>query len=532
MEKQIYFLLIFFLAHLYVSGQGDNCTDPKVINVVCPNVVELPAESTAGFTNDRTTWGSFTGNGKDIVYEVNVPAGSKYILVSMKNISNYCYLVSTNNLCSGNSTYYQLIYPYTNRDNIAIPITGTGPYYIWVDPYYATDMTYSITFGVIETSTYVSIPNTKGDWGFNTIYPSTCPGITLSKQGAVAEIFWNGIHQNIVTYSPLNVEGVVTCKIVLKNQTGVEGVKKFTFTFDPDLTNISPTSTSIPGFYNAGNWVSTTIGKVITWTFNDAAGTAWGDFDGVSNNCLVYTFSFNITPISNLPSQTNIITKIFSDGKGAPFNGYINTGCCASLTNCSAGGSSSGAGGTSIGFGFNDPASLPVKLISFKASAEDAHAVLHWQTASEHNSDRFEVELSEDGITYKTIGSIFSAGESSLPLSYGFVDPSSNKNHICYYRLKLVDIDGSFSYSQVISLLPDQLFISIYPNPVNGKLNVESLKPVKQGVLYDQMGKSVLKIGPGIAGKNSYDLSEFKPGIYFLLLEVEGQSITQRIEIN
>jgi hypothetical protein len=523
MKNLILLLTAFLIIPNFVFSQGDNCLNPKIVNVACPSVVSLTNEGTAGFTNDRTM-----GAGNDVVYQVTVPAGSKYLLVSITNPTGPLYLFSTNNSCSAGTYYYQ--YVSYSRENIMIPLTGTGPYYIWVDPYNTSDITYSISFGVIETSTYYSIPNTKGNWGAS--LAAVCAGVSLAKPGAYAEILWNGVHQNIVTYSPLGTPGIVTSKIQLKNTTGVEGVKKITFTFDPALTNTSATASSIPGFYNAGNWISSKTGNVITWTFVDAAGAGWGDFNGVSSNCLIYEFSFNMTPTSNSPALTNVKVLLYPDGKGSPSSGYTNTGCCPTPGNCPVplSGASTGGPGGAIGFGFNDPA-LPVNLISFDVSSNGQYPVLHWQTASEHNSEKFDVELSGDGINYNLIGSVPSAGESASPLSYEFIDNALHNYSITYYRLKQVDRDGVFTYSKVISHGQNISLTKIYPNPVNGTLYIESISNIKHGILYDQMGKPVLKIDGATDRKSQYDVSELKPGIYFLSIELEREYITERIII-
>jgi hypothetical protein len=522
--KPIYFFIaIFFLISMHVRSQGDNCSNPKIITV-CPKV--NLNETTAGFTNDRTSWGSNITNGNDVVYELHVPTGSKYVLVSVTNISKPLYLQATNNNCSGTSTY--ATYISYDRNNMMIPLTGAGPYYIWIDHNNVTDINYSISFGDVETATFISIPNTKGNWGAST---GSCPGVTLAKPAAYAEILWNGVHQNIVTYAPLGIPGVVTARIQLKNTTGVEGVKTISFKFDPGLTNFSPTVVSMPGFYNSGNWVASTSGNIITWNFMDASGTAWGDFNGVSSSCLIYEFSFNMTPLSNSPSLTNIIVKLDSDKKGSPFSGFVYTGCCAEGSNCPmniSGGS--GGTGSSIGFGFNDPA-LPVNLISFNVASEIQNNILHWETATEHNSDKFEIQASSDGINFITIGSISSAGESNIPVSYNYVDRSNSNYPVFYYRLKQVDRDGAYAYSKIISIIRNNQLPIIYPNPVDKILNVESFSPITHAILYDQMGKQVMKTEGGIAGKNQYDLSELRSGIYYIKIEIGGTYITETIII-
>jgi hypothetical protein len=517
-------LASLFLIPVFTMAQGDNCTNPKVITV-CPSLLIM--DSTKLYTNDRsswTGWGSTLGN--DVVYEVNVPAGSNSLLVSIFNASKPLYMFSTNNNCSGNYTYGT--YVSSGSSNIRFPVSGTGPFYIWIDHNNTTDITYSISFGLLETATWVVTPDTRGNFGPS---PGTaCPGLTLSKQTAYADILWNGVHQNIVSYTPLNAPGVVTSRIQLKNTLGQEGPKQFTFKFDPALANPTPTVTSMPGFYNTGTWVSSVAGNLITWTFVSADGTPWGDFNGIPNSCLVYEFSFNITPTSNVPSLTNVNTQIYKDKRGSPFSGYVYTGCCAAGTNCplTAGSNSSSSGG-SFGFSFNDPV-LPVKLISFNAASQGLYTILHWETATEHNSDRFEIEFSTDGIHFITIGSVPAGGNSNDILSYQYTDAENTNYSIGYYRLKEVDSDGSFFYSKLVSINKEDV-LKVYPNPAKAELFLESISSVRNATIYDQMGRPVMKLNDSMQGKTRIEVGNLTPGIYFLLLEAGGKNITKKIMI-
>ncbi|HEY4148768.1 MAG TPA: LamG-like jellyroll fold domain-containing protein [Chitinophagaceae bacterium] len=107
--------------------------------------------------------------------------------------------------------------------------------------------------------------------------------------------------------------------------------------------------------------------------------------------------------------------------------------------------------GSSSNFAVHSLALLPVILNSFTASREGSQAILQWQTAQEENSRSFAIERSADGLTYISIGNVDAAGNSSSPRSYSFTDaaPVNGKN---YYRLKQVDLDGLFTYSETRAL--------------------------------------------------------------------------------
>ncbi len=114
----------------------------------------------------------------------------------------------------------------------------------------------------------------------------------------------------------------------------------------------------------------------------------------------------------------------------------------------------------------------PVTLLSFTATKQVTQNLLQWTTTQEVNSSYFGVERSSDGVNFIGIGQVDAAGNSSVVKSYSLVDVKP-VNGMNYYRLKMVDKDGKFSYSQVRSINEAVSFgMSIYPNPVVNKLNL------------------------------------------------------------
>jgi len=109
---------------------------------------------------------------------------------------------------------------------------------------------------------------------------------------------------------------------------------------------------------------------------------------------------------------------------------------------------------------------LPIKLISFIATSKENEVDLHWQTSSEINNNYFDIEYSTDGSDFITIGREDGAGNSNTLLDYNFVhkDMSAGRH---YYRLKQVDYDGAYSYSDIKSAVVkgEGNGVSVYPNP-------------------------------------------------------------------
>ncbi len=124
---------------------------------------------------------------------------------------------------------------------------------------------------------------------------------------------------------------------------------------------------------------------------------------------------------------------------------------------------------------------LPVILLSFTATKKGEQNLLQWATTQEINTSYFEVERSGDWVNFTSIGQVDAAGNSGVAKSYSLVDakPVSGMN---YYRLKMVDKDGKFSYSEIRSIDEAVGFVvSIYPNPVeiNLSLNISSDKTMQ-----------------------------------------------------
>lgn len=158
-------------------------------------------------------------------------------------------------------------------------------------------------------------------------------------------------------------------------------------------------------------------------------------------------------------------------------------------------------GGYSNNQGSDDPSNqgtvqgiLPIELLSFTATANNADADLDWKTATELNNSHFEVQRSADGRNFENIGRVAGNGTTSEVINYDFTDqePSSGKN---YYRLKQVDFDGSFDYSpvEVVTFDGSSDHLKVYPNPVSpgSELNIQGQK-IRTVKIYNMLGQLVV----------------------------------------
>ena len=119
---------------------------------------------------------------------------------------------------------------------------------------------------------------------------------------------------------------------------------------------------------------------------------------------------------------------------------------------------------------------MPVNLVSLQGQwVENKGNQLSWVTSWERDNDRFEIQRSSDAKGFESIGRVAGKGTTSATQSYEYVDAQSGLNEVMYYRLKQVDLDGTVSYSRIISIRQGAeagLSLVIYPNPASEQLNL------------------------------------------------------------
>jgi len=193
--------------------------------------------------------------------------------------------------------------------------------------------------------------------------------------------------------------------------------------------------------------------------------------------------------------------------------------------------------------GFNvtgDP--LPIKLGTFSTKVNDCSAVdILWDTYSEENFDRAEVQKSVDGKNFKTIGTVKSKGNGiSVHNSYVFTDRSPLVSGTVYYRLKAIDLDNAFSYSKLATAIADcdgVLDMNIYPNPTQGTANV-TFKGFKNKtecnvILLNVKGEVVKDYKTDPLTNNFLNVNDLPSGVYFLKLIDDSVSLQKKfVKIN
>ncbi len=186
--------------------------------------------------------------------------------------------------------------------------------------------------------------------------------------------------------------------------------------------------------------------------------------------------------------------------------------------------------GTSGPFHTN-PISLPVELTSFNAQVLSQGVRLTWTTASEQNNAGFEVQRSNDQANWTVLGFVRGAGTTTEAQSYTFTDAQAIGT--VFYRLKQVDFDGQFEYSNVIEVnagMPKQFVLEQnYPNHFNPATTIAYQLPTASNVslkVFDMLGKEVATLVNGRQEAGTYTVNfnanQLSSGVYFYRLQASA----------
>ncbi|MFP5039515.1 S8 family serine peptidase [Parasediminibacterium sp. JCM 36343] len=182
---------------------------------------------------------------------------------------------------------------------------------------------------------------------------------------------------------------------------------------------------------------------------------------------------------------------------------------------------------------------LPLQLAYFGVSKSPSTsvAVVAWQTLTETNTDNFSIERSTNGQPFYAVGSIAAAGSSTQTKSYSFGDALSPalSGATLYYRLKIIDKDGSFSYSKTVKLAGQNIGLSLVPNPARQSTTLVFATPVSSGsiTVINAEGKKVKEVKISGASLASYTLSTtgLAPGVYTVRFANEKTVANQQLLI-
>lgn len=203
---------------------------------------------------------------------------------------------------------------------------------------------------------------------------------------------------------------------------------------------------------------------------------------------------------TNVPSGTNSAGSITSTNKLTSFSPFA----IASLT-------------------ADNP--LPIKLLSFYAKYNTSQTTLYWITQSELNNEYFEVERSIDGSNFVSLGKINGAINSIVKNEYSFTDflPLA----VCYYRIKQIDIDGNYSYSNIIYVNRE------YPETLNFYFNNNYLWfDIPYEIEYNytiQNSIGQVLFSGNISNSNKIYIGHLNEGLYTITLNLKNNISPQMI---
>ncbi len=178
---------------------------------------------------------------------------------------------------------------------------------------------------------------------------------------------------------------------------------------------------------------------------------------------------------------------------------------------------------------------LPIELVSFQAKVANKAVIVEWTTASELNNEWFELERSFDANKFEPVGKIRGAINSTQILEYAYTD-IINKSGTIYYRLKQIDLNGSFTYSDLTTVNITPLSnIELYPNPSRGIFSVEYISTQNNDLLIKVYNsKAELIESRSMAAKKGsnrkkVDLKHLDKGIYFIQIIGETDQFTEKL---
>lgn len=335
--------------------------------------------------------------------------------------------------------------------------------------------------------------NTGG--GTNVAVGGLTRGTGMGTGGSPASNAWGGVCGTVCTTS---------AQAVTANQFA-------TFTITPDATYKVSFSQLTLNYRRSGSGASSgelqyainsgTYTPIVTMSFSSTS-TAGGTIAPVTLS--------TVTALQNVAAGNTVHFRI------ALYNNSGNTGTWYVYN---------------TGMSISGSVALPVELVDFSAKVSNNKAHISFSTASEQNNAFFSIERSTDGVEFRSIGKVNGAGNSTETRNYAFTDdkPAAGVN---FYRLKQVDFDGKFEYSNIVSVTVGKTGnITLSPVPAQDQLHVNlETALVNDGSwqLLDNTGR-LIQSGtiPAETFDFNVDVTTLTPGAYFLRM-MDGQTVVTK----
>ena len=408
-----------------------------------------------------------------------------------------------------------------------------------------TDQNGNPSLGTAAAQSTTFVPSSTLQWRHATVDLSAYANNTFvqiafrSRSGLGNQIYINNI--NVLNTVSSNQQSVTSPTFYLAGgisisygsnigaSNGVLSVSRFGGT--PVFSSASPVFVT--------NSTASTNNSAV-FTPNVVSPSAWYsiNYSGIGTGFLPGTapfdLYFNTSVIGGIqsPDSLYIVRRSESTGGWVALNTTLTSGLLVAT------------GLTSYGdFGVASSSSvntLPVKWLTFNATKIDKNNIkLAWSTASETNNNGFEIERSYDAKNFINIGYVKGAGTSNKLNNYSFIDANANDFDV-YYRLKQIDFDGNFSYSNIVKIsnTDNGTFdvVNVQPNPFDNELNIRinaiSDKNI-QVLIYDSKGALVSERNVNaILGLNTINIDNANvlPKGFYVLKVTQG-GITKAIKL-
>lgn len=161
---------------------------------------------------------------------------------------------------------------------------------------------------------------------------------------------------------------------------------------------------------------------------------------------------------------------------------------------------------------------LPIELLYFGATKHTNSVLINWSTATEINNELFVLERSNDGMNFYPIGKVEGAGNSTQELDYSFSDITPLEG-VSYYRIKQIDFDGAFSYSQTVAVNfdDDSDRFTVFPNPASSQLYITKNNLSNSQIIISDITGRILKtekVSQSTQDIFSVEIGDLLPGVY------------------
>ncbi|MCB9210066.1 MAG: T9SS type A sorting domain-containing protein [Ignavibacteriales bacterium] len=181
----------------------------------------------------------------------------------------------------------------------------------------------------------------------------------------------------------------------------------------------------------------------------------------------------------------------------------------------------------------NDNQPLPVELVLLTTEINENNIDIIWQTETEVNNYGFEIERKSETKNWNQIGFVEGHGNSNSPKYYTYSDNSVNASGKYSYRLKQIDINGTFEYSKIVEVIftapKDFELTQNYPNPFNPETSIQFNLPIDANVklsVFNVLGEEVVQLINGFKSAGihnvTFDGGSINSGIYFYKIEANN----------